>query len=120
MNRLPLLGAALLLAAATSFPAAIARTPAKPAPLDGKALFLDRCGYCHLPMGPGTITLQRRFSPDQALLANRTDLQAEYVKTIARHGLNSMPPINRVEVSDPELNAIARWLAKGPKGRTGL
>ncbi|HWW65870.1 MAG TPA: cytochrome c [Sphingomonadaceae bacterium] len=121
MNRPALAGAALLLAAAAT-PVAIIAAPAKPsaaaaAPADGQALFVNKCGYCHLPMGPGTVTLQRRMSPEQALLANRTDLTADYVKMVARHGLNSMPPINRIEVSDSELDTIARWLAKGPKGR---
>jgi mono/diheme cytochrome c family protein len=112
----PLLGAGLLLAAASTMALAVTPTPPSPSP-DGRALFLGKCGYCHLPMGPGTVTLQRRLSAEQALLANRADLQAAYVKVVVRHGLNSMPAINRAEVSDPELDAIARWLEKGPKAR---
>lgn len=78
----------------------------------GEAVFLARCQYCHLAMGPGTLTLARRLGDKNALLANRTDLEPDYVKQVVRHGLNSMPPINRVEVSDQELDAIAAYLGR--------
>jgi cytochrome c5 len=94
--------------------------PAPPKPsTPGEAMFLAKCRYCHVEMGPGTLTLAKRLGPDQALLARRTDLQADYVKAVVRGGLNTMPAINRVEVSDKELDTIAAWLATHNKGAKG-
>jgi cytochrome c5 len=91
--------------------------PAAPKPHSvGEATFLAKCRYCHIEMGPGTLTLGKRLGPDHALLAGRTDLTAEYVKAVVRNGLNTMPPINRVEVSDRELDTIATWLSTHNKG----
>jgi cytochrome c5 len=91
--------------------------PAPPKPgSPGEATFLAKCRYCHVEMGPGTLTLAKRLGPDQALLARRTDLQADYVKAVVRNGLNTMPAINRVEVSDKELETIATWLATHNRG----
>jgi len=99
-------------APATPNPAPAAPKPSSP----GEATFLAKCRYCHVEMGPGTLTLAKRLGPDQALLARRTDLDADYVKAIVRNGLNTMPAINRVEVSDKELDTIATWLATHNKG----
>jgi mono/diheme cytochrome c family protein len=55
--------------------------------------------------------LGRRLGPDRALLAQRTDLHADYVRTVVRAGLNSMPALTRVEVTDVELDAIASYLS---------
>ncbi len=49
----------------------------------------------------------------QGLLANRTDLTAEYVETVVRNGKGAMPPLSRVDVTPAELNAIAKYLGKG-------
>lgn len=77
-----------------------------------EAVFLARCQYCHVQLGPGTITLARRLGPEDALLANRTDLTEGYVKTVVRSGLNTMPALSRVEVSDDELELIAAYLTR--------
>ncbi len=77
-----------------------------------EAVFLARCQYCHVQLGPGTITLSRRLGPEDALLANRTDLTQDYVKTVVRNGLNTMPALTRVEVSDKELELIAEFLTR--------
>jgi mono/diheme cytochrome c family protein len=87
---------------------------------DGTALFSNRCGACHLPGGMGTnlLTKQRVAagqSPDSGLLANRNDLTQTYVKVIVRHGKLAMPRLSRVEVTDAELDSIAKFLGKaGP------
>lgn len=78
----------------------------------GEAIFLARCQYCHIEMGMGTLTLAKRLGPQQALLANRRDLDPDYVRTVVRSGLNSMPPITRVEVSDAELDEIVKYLTR--------
>ncbi len=106
--------AALLLLLLMAAPAAAATTAEAPPsrPAGGEALFKARCALCHEGAGPGAIMLGRRLGQDRALLSHRTDLQAPYVKAIVRHGLGSMPPISRVEVTDPELDQIAAWLAR--------
>ena len=87
---------------------------------DGAALFSNRCGACHLLGGMGTnlLTKQRMMlgePPEKGLLANRTDLTQTYVKIVVRHGKLAMPSLTRVEVTDAELDAIAKYLGKaGP------
>lgn len=98
-------------------PAASLAKP-KPATVDGKAAFAHRCGVCHRDMGMGTLAVSRRMGfgmgPDmvKAWLENRNDLTADYVVSAIRNGVNSMPPLSRVEVSDADAAAIGRYLAK--------
>ena len=79
-----------------------------------ETVFRARCHDCHLDMGMGmgtltlTLTLTKRAGPDKALLAHRTDLPGDYIRTIVRHGLNAMPSETRAEGTDPELDAIVR------------
>lgn len=85
---------------------------------DGAALFSHHCGYCHLAGGMGTnlLTKQRMMAgqpPETGLLANRTDLSADYVTSVVRMGKVAMPRLTRVDVTDAELAAIAAYLAKG-------
>jgi mono/diheme cytochrome c family protein len=85
---------------------------------DGAALFSNRCGACHLAGGMGTnlLTKERVAAgepPQSALLTNRQDLAPSYIKVVVRRGKLAMPPLTRVDVTDAELDAIARYLAKG-------
>lgn len=91
---------------------------------EGKKLFHERCGYCHLAGGTGTFMLGQRLGKDRALLEARTDLSVEYIKKITRVGINSMPPHTRIEVPDSELDLIAAFLtrpasARGNAGSSG-
>ncbi len=84
---------------------------------DGAALFSNRCGACHLAGGMGTnlLTKERVAAgepPASGLLANRKDLTRTYVKVVVRHGKLAMPRLTRVDVTDAELDAIARFLGK--------
>lgn len=79
---------------------------------EGRSLFQARCGMCHLEGGTGTFMLGRRLGPANALLAERTNLDATYVKHAVRNGIVSMPRITRAEVSDAELQAIATYLTR--------
>jgi mono/diheme cytochrome c family protein len=82
--------------------------------LDGKALFKQRCGMCHQTIGMGVALLSRRpGDTSKGLLEERKDLSAEFVFTAVRAGIINMPRIARGEVSDPELSAIASYLAQG-------
>lgn len=116
---LSILGLPALFGGANAQPAPATPNPAPQPPRPasaGEAAFLAKCRYCHVEMGPGTLTLAKRLGEKNGLLANRTDLKADYVKAVVRNGLNTMPPINRVEVSDRELDVIAAWLASHDKG----
>lgn len=83
-------------------------------PLDGKALYAQRCGMCHQTIGMAVNILSRRTADDsKGMLEDRKDLTAVFVRTVVRSGIANMPRISRGEVSDPELAAIAGYLAKG-------
>lgn len=85
---------------------------------DGKVLFEYHCGYCHLAGGMGTnlLTKQQMMAgkpPEMGLLANRPDLTADYVRQVVRLGKGAMPPQTRVDITDAELDAVAKYLGKG-------
>lgn len=77
-----------------------------------EALFVEKCAMCHRRMGMGTVLLARRMNPALAQLEMRTDLTADYIKTVARQGMGNMPPVRRGELSDAQLERIAAYLAK--------
>jgi mono/diheme cytochrome c family protein len=84
---------------------------------DGATLFSHRCGACHLTFGMGTnlITARQAAAGQKPvpLLADRTDLAADYVKAVARNGKGAMPRQTRIDVTDAELDKIAAYLGKG-------
>jgi mono/diheme cytochrome c family protein len=80
-----------------------------------EALFVEKCGMCHRQMGMGTIILARRVDPAVAMLEARKDLPTDFVVQAARAGIGNMPRVSRGEVSDAQLQVIARYLAKGNK-----
>jgi mono/diheme cytochrome c family protein len=87
---------------------------------DGEALFSNRCGACHLVGGMGSNLLTKQMlaakrPPSDGLLANRTDLTSDYVKSVVRMGKNAMPRQTRVDVTDAELDNIAHYLGKADK-----
>jgi mono/diheme cytochrome c family protein len=87
---------------------------------DGRALFSNLCGSCHLLGGMGTNVITQQMlaakrPPAQALLETRTDLEADYVASVVRHGKGSMPPLSRVEVTDVELQSIAAYLDRSSR-----
>jgi mono/diheme cytochrome c family protein len=83
----------------------------------GNKLFHAKCGYCHLQGGTGTIMLGFRLGKDKALLENRTDLRADYIRHVARAGIGSMPRLTRIEVPDSELDLIAAYLTRPASAR---
>jgi mono/diheme cytochrome c family protein len=78
----------------------------------GEALYAEKCGMCHRDSGMGTTLLARRYDPELAVLENRRDLQSVFVETVVRNGFNNMFPISRGEVSDKQLQEIARYLSR--------
>jgi mono/diheme cytochrome c family protein len=84
---------------------------------DGRALFSNLCGACHLAGGMGTNLLTKERvaageSPESGLLANRKDLTVDFIKAVVRRGKLAMPRLTRVDVTDAELDAIAHYLGK--------
>jgi mono/diheme cytochrome c family protein len=97
----------------TATPAAANAAPSSASSVEqGRGLFLARCGMCHLKGGTGTFMLGRRLGEANALLAERTNLDATYVKHVVRNGIVSMPRMTRAEVSDAELQAIVDYLTR--------
>lgn len=80
----------------------------------GERLYLEKCAMCHGPGGMGTGLLARRT--EQPLLEKRTDLTVDYVVQAARMGIGNMPAIPRGEVSDADMDLIARHLARAGEG----
>ncbi len=86
-------------------------TPAATA--TGEALFVGKCGLCHLEGGFGTRVLSRRVPEGQALLQDRETLPAAFTTLVVRRGIGSMPQIRPAELGDAQLAAIARYLETG-------
>lgn len=87
---------------------------AKPEPGSGADVFAKQCSWCHAPGvdHPGTMQLGATRGQAFAVLQEREDLNADYVKYIVRHGLNAMPPFKPTTITDVELDKLANYLAK--------
>jgi len=81
------------------------------------AVFEIHCGICHEQMGTGTMTLARRLGRDHALLADRTDLNPDYIHQAVRAGIGSMPPQTRVDLTDAELARVIAYLTRPASAR---
>jgi (+)-pinoresinol hydroxylase len=61
----------------------------------------------------GTYTLQQRYQGSKpAALEQRSDLDAKYIATVVRHGLNLMPRTRKTELTDAEVADIAAYLTR--------
>jgi mono/diheme cytochrome c family protein len=92
--------------------AAVAQDAPAAAP-SGEALFVEKCGLCHLEGGFGTRVLSRRVPQGKALLQDREALPAAFTTLVVRRGLGSMPQIRAAELDDAQLAVIARYLETG-------
>jgi mono/diheme cytochrome c family protein len=90
------------------FPAAHAADA--PVPSRGQQVFEHRCGMCHRQGGTGTFILARRLGAERSLLEKRSDLDPDYIRTVVRWGLVNMPRISRVEVPEPDMDALVAYL----------
>jgi len=83
-------------------------------PVDGKAVFDRNCSHCHAPgmEHPGTLQLAVTRGEALAVLEERSDLTPEYISYIVRHGLRAMPPFVPADISDSQLEALTRYLAR--------
>lgn len=83
----------------------------------GKQVFDKWCAACHAPndQSPGTLALNAKYKGAiPAALEDRQDLSPAMVKYFVRHGISVMPFFRKTEISDTELDALARYLQKTP------
>jgi (+)-pinoresinol hydroxylase len=88
---------------------------AKPGQPPGYVQFQMSCSVCHGtgPGKPGTRALAAKYkAATPALLEERTDLNAAYIKQVVRQGLYVMPFFRKTELSDADLNAIVAYLTR--------
>jgi mono/diheme cytochrome c family protein len=85
----------------------------------GKAAFDHTCAPCHgagvgddgRAMLPGTDALRIKYQGSlPALLEQRTDLNADAIRTFLRRGTWSMPPFRPTEVTERDIQDIAAYL----------
>jgi len=85
----------------------------------GQAKFEHSCAPCHgagagddgRAMLPGTDALRIKYQGSlPALLEQRTDLNADAIRTFVRRGTWSMPPFRPTEVTDRDIQDIAAYL----------
>lgn len=82
----------------------------------GEVVFRDHCLACHGEGmdRPGTVALATKYGRAlPAELQKRTDLTPEYVTYIVRHGVMTMPPFRKTELSEGELTALDRYICQG-------
>lgn len=84
---------------------------------DGQKVFEKWCMPCHGKGDhyPGTVALEARYKGAvPGALQERVDLTPELVKYFVRNGISVMPFFRKTEISDTELDALARYLQKQP------
>ena len=73
-------------------------------------IFADTCVHCHDAGGWGTRALAPRVPAGQAELLKRQDLPAALTRFAVRRGVGAMPPLTPTDLTDEELDRLARWL----------
>ncbi|MEP7243323.1 MAG: cytochrome c [Gammaproteobacteria bacterium] len=94
--------------------AAFADTPPSVQQEQGHAVFQRWCEPCHgrAPHLPATSALTIKYQGKlPGALEDRKELTVAAVKTFVRQGAFSMPPFRKTEVSDADLETLARYLA---------
>jgi len=85
----------------------------------GRAVYRKWCAPCHDPgiTHPGTHALMTKYKGVKSgVLLEWTDLPAGTVKYMVRHGILLMPPFRKTEITDHELDALARFLSRNTPG----
>lgn len=84
----------------------------------GSGVYEHWCAPCHAPGPghPGTQSLQVKYGGKiPAVLLERTDLTPQSVAFFVRHGVLSMPPFRKTEITDAELAALAAYVARSSR-----
>jgi (+)-pinoresinol hydroxylase len=89
--------------------------PVPPGADPGKVAFENACAVCHGEGAdhPGTSSLQIKYGGKlPAPLEQRKDLKPELVRVYVRNGFAMMPRFRKTELSDEQVEAIARYLSR--------
>ena len=81
----------------------------------GRAVYTKWCAPCHDPgiMHPGTNALTVKYQGIKpGVLLEWKDLRPETVRQVVRHGISVMPQFRKTEISDAELDALAKFLSR--------
>lgn len=78
----------------------------------GKVWFETSCSYCHDEGHHAARLLSKRLGKDNALVSQRNNLTATYIRYVVRHGVMSMPWYRRSELPDPDLDTIVDYLTR--------
>jgi cytochrome c5 len=101
-----------------STPPSIALEGAAPRPeLSGAEVFARQCAMCHAAGDDhtGSFQLARTRGAEYAVLEQRTDLTADYIREVVRHGMNTMGGFSKVDITEQEMSALVDYLVKkGP------
>lgn len=59
------------------------------------------------------MALQRKYNGNpSAIIEQRNDLSADYVKQVVRNGISFMPSFRKTEISDAEVTLLGAYLTK--------
>jgi (+)-pinoresinol hydroxylase len=81
----------------------------------GRAVYARWCAPCHAPgvTHPGTNALTAKYQGVKSgVLLEWRDLPEVTLKFVVRHGISVMPAFRKTEISDQELDALAKYLAR--------
>ncbi|TAK50943.1 MAG: cytochrome c [Gammaproteobacteria bacterium] len=81
----------------------------------GREVFQKWCAMCHGSgngMGATKILQEKYQGALPALLEERTNLEPEFIKVFIRRWNPGMPAFRRSEISDPDADALAAYLAR--------
>lgn len=101
-------------APAASTVSAAAVLPETPAHA-GKLVYDKWCGICHGrgERMAGTASLQAKHKGElPAVLEDRSDMNAEFIKFYVRNGVMIMPAFRKTEVTDVDLQALTDYLTR--------
>jgi (+)-pinoresinol hydroxylase len=93
---------------------AVAKEPSDPY-AGGRAVYTKWCAPCHDPgiIHPGTNALTVKYQGIKpGVLLEWKDLQPDTVKYLVRHGISVMPQFRKTEISDADLDALAKFLSR--------
>ena len=81
----------------------------------GRAVYAKWCAPCHDAgvIHPGTNALTVKYhGVKPGVLLEWKDLAPETVKYLVRHGISVMPQFRKTEISDADLDALAKFLSR--------
>jgi mono/diheme cytochrome c family protein len=86
----------------------------------GRAVYSKWCAPCHDPgvIHPGTNALTVKYQGVKSgVLLEWKDLPPELVRHLVRNGISVMPQFRKTEISDAELDALAKFLSRNTPAR---